>query len=320
MFGVIAVVPAAGMVTLRSFPNLQVRPVLGWNRLLPLISSFIGYATFAWLVAAILLGLAAVRAHRRIVPIILMVVALAGLSLQLSWMGPDFIADRRPSIGPALTVMSLNMRIGRADATQVVQQAQWADVVVLVESTPEAVTALKAAGIAKRFGYGVGDGRSGPVAGATVFSRYPVRAVEELQTTFQQRVTSVEVPELGAVTLIAAHPCNPLFGSRLWQQDANRLREAVNRYADTPTVIAGDFNAVDDQLPMQLLRSDGFASATDVAGAGLLPTYPANSRIPPLIGIDHVMINSRLTATSVTSFAVDNTDHRGLMTVLTASA
>ncbi len=63
---------------------------------------------------------------------------------------------------------------------------------------------------------------------------------------------------------------------------------------------------------MQALHRLGLKSATDVAGAGWLPTYPANRRIPPLLPIDHVLINEDLTATSVTSFALSGSDHRGL--------
>jgi hypothetical protein len=48
-------------------------------------------------------------------------------------------------------------------------------------------------------------------------------------------------------------------------------------------------------------------------GAGWLPTYPANRVIPPLLPIDHILLNRFLTATSLTSFDVDGTDHRGLL-------
>ena len=81
-------------------------------------------------------------------------------------------------------------------------------------------------------------------------------------------------------------------------------------------IMAGDFNAVDDHGPMQELRRLGLESATDVAGAGWLPTYPADRPLPPLLPIDHVMINKELTATSVTSFAISGTDHRGLVATL----
>jgi endonuclease/exonuclease/phosphatase (EEP) superfamily protein YafD len=67
---------------------------------------------------------------------------------------------------------------------------------------------------------------------------------------------------------------------------------------------------------MQALRRLGLKSATDVAGAGWLPTYPADRPLPPLLPIDHVMINKGLTATSVTSFAISGTDHRGLFATL----
>jgi len=85
---------------------------------------------------------------------------------------------------------------------------------------------------------------------------------------------------------------------------------------DRPLVVAGDFNAVDDHGPMQALRRVGLKSATDVAGAGWLPTYPADGPLPPLLPIDHVMINKGLTATSVTSFSITGTDHRGLFSTL----
>jgi len=67
---------------------------------------------------------------------------------------------------------------------------------------------------------------------------------------------------------------------------------------------------------MQALRRAGLKSATDVAGAGWIPTYPADGLLPPLLPIDHVMINSDLTATSISSFAINGTDHRGLFATL----
>ena len=82
-------------------------------------------------------------------------------------------------------------------------------------------------------------------------------------------------------------------------------------------IVAGDFNAVPDHGPMQQLRRMGLRSVTDIVGAGWLPTFPAGRRvIPPLLPIDHVLVNDRLTATSVTTFEVDGTDHRGILTTL----
>ena len=49
---------------------------------------------------------------------------------------------------------------------------------------------------------------------------------------------------------------------------------------------------------MRDLYTDGWRSAADLAGAGYVRTYPADRRIPPLIGIDHILVNDRLTATA----------------------
>ena len=51
--------------------------------------------------------------------------------------------------------------------------------------------------------------------------------------------------------------------------------------------------------------------------AGCRPIRPTEP-FPPLLPIDHVMINKELTATSVTSFAITGTDHRGLFATLQA--
>ena len=81
--------------------------------------------------------------------------------------------------------------------------------------------------------------------------------------------------------------------------------------------MAGDFNAVPDHGPMQRLRRIGLRSVSDIVGAGWQPTFPSGRRvIPPLLPIDHVLVNDRLTATSVTTFEVRGTDHRGILTTL----
>jgi endonuclease/exonuclease/phosphatase family metal-dependent hydrolase len=67
---------------------------------------------------------------------------------------------------------------------------------------------------------------------------------------------------------------------------------------------------------MQHLRGLGLKSATDIVGAGWQPTYPANRSFPPLMAIDHVLVNSRLTATSITTLPNKDSDHLGLLAVL----
>lgn len=96
-------------------------------------------------------------------------------------------------------------------------------------------------------------------------------------------------------------------------RDNHAVLAKAQTFNDDPTVIAGDLNSVNDHKTIRDFASHGFQSATKIAGAGWIPTYPADSVLPPLLPIDHVLINKRLTATSVHAFNVDGTDHRGLM-------
>ena len=72
-------------------------------------------------------------------------------------------------------------------------------------------------------------------------------------------------------------------------------------------MVVGDLNVVNDHGPMRALRRAGMKSATDLVGAGWLPTYPANRRFR-LLPIDHVLLNDRLTATSISTVHIEATD------------
>jgi endonuclease/exonuclease/phosphatase (EEP) superfamily protein YafD len=216
--------------------------------------------------------------------------------------------------------MSLNMFNGAADPREVAQHATQTDIVILAESTPAALESLKPFGWDKRFPYSLGDPKDGSFNTA-VYSRFPLNHSRPIAgTSFQQWVTTVRIPDVGNIGLMAVHPCNPYCGGDRWSAEHAILREKMIDNLDQPLVVAGDFNAVDDHGPMQALRRIGLKSATDVAGAGWLPTYQSNGLLPPLVAIDHVMINKDITATSVSSFAISGTDHRGLFATLAGTS
>jgi endonuclease/exonuclease/phosphatase (EEP) superfamily protein YafD len=77
-------------------------------------------------------------------------------------------------------------------------------------------------------------------------------------------------------------------------------------------IVAGDFNATVDMKPFRRLLHNGFRDAAEQSGAGLVATYPADSAIPPLIGIDHILtFNS--TARDARSVRIPGSDHLGVM-------
>ena len=280
------------------------------------VAAFISYGLLGYLTALGCLLIVVARArHRFVIAVITVAVALLTLC-HLAWLGPLFVNDHRAAGTPKFRLMSLNMHNGGADSGKVAQRAERADIVILVEATPSALQDLKPFGWDERFPYSLGDPKDG-FTNTAVYSRFPLRQSNLVtNTSYQQWETTVRIPKVGSIRLMAVHPCNPYCGGDRWSAEHQLLHEAVIDNLDQPLIVAGDFNAVDDHGPMQSLRHLGLKSATDVAGAGWLPTYPADEPFPPLLPIDHVMINKELTASSVTSFAIPGTDHRGLFATL----
>lgn len=304
-------VPALAGAALRIVPPTDDFPAL--------LASFIPYALLGWVPAVLLLGAAAVRARRsgnlaRVSLVSLTLVSVAGLLASIAWQAPAFVPNPRPVTTHTITIISLNVH-QKADPTAVAKQATGADVATFVEASPSWVDTLPLS-FREDFPYAVGAPlQSEP--GSVIFSRYPITSSEALPTSsFQQWSATVETPQLGPLRVVAVHPCNPFCGRKLWSVEHTQLRAWLIAQDATPTVIAGDFNAVDDHGPMRALYGDGYDSAANLVGAGFIRTYPANRRIPPLLGIDHVLVNDRLTATEFDTFQVPYTDHLGVRAVI----
>ena len=281
-----------------------------------LLAAFIPYGMIGYAVALLCFGVGLLMARRRTGLLVVTAIVTALLALQLSWMAPFFIPDKRAATTEPFTVFSLNMYQGQADPSQIAQQTATADVAILVEVTPSALHALKGFLWDARFPYSVGDVADG-VSGTAIYSRFPLSDTASLPpTSFQQYVTTAKAPGITRLRIIAAHPCNPYCGHGLWASEHAVLQSSVDENLDEPLMVVGDLNAVDDHGPMRALRRAGMKSATDVIGAGWLPTYPANRLLPPLLPIDHVLINDKLTATSISTVQIDGTDHLGLVTTV----
>ncbi len=81
-----------------------------------------------------------------------------------------------------------------------------------------------------------------------------------------------------------------------------------------PVVVAGDFNAVREHLPVRrLVRPDGLVDAAEASGAGWLPTYRADRWYPPLIQIDHVFVTPEIDVGPVETVRVREHAHLALV-------
>jgi len=309
-------------------------PEGAWVRLV----SFTPFAALLYLVALLLLLPACLRGRGlwRGTARLLAVAALLGVVVHAYWasgpyLTPSAVASSDQSgdrSNHQLHVMTSNLRYGRADTAQVVELAvrHRVDVLVVEEVTPQALAGLQAAGIRTVFPHSVGKAEPGP-RGTMVFSRTPLTKVSRLATGFGSYATDVR---LGATAdardtslhLLAVHPRPPLGAAAQWRADQLVVRQAA-RGLERPTMVVGDLNATMDHAPMRELVGQGFDDAATQARSRWQPTWPSAgvvSRfgvvVPPLLAIDHILVNHGLRAVRTESYTVDATDHRALVAVL----
>lgn len=236
---------------------------------------------------------------------------------------PLFIADGTTAAHTvALRVITANLREGAADPAALVALAgDRADVLIVQELTPELASALRDNGIDSTLPYRVVDARPF-AAGVAIWSRHPIVASHRVPG-YQLGVLSatLRVPRAADdVVVLAAHLAGP-FPQPMdrWRHEIGDMTETMATLAAKagggPVIVAGDFNATVDMEPFRQLLQDGFRDAAEQSGAGLARSFPADSVVPPLIGVDHVLtLNS--SATDTRTIGIPGSDHLGLATTV----
>ena len=77
-------------------------------------------------------------------------------------------------------------------------------------------------------------------------------------------------------------------------------------------VVAGDLNSTIDMHPFRALLRNGYRDGAEQSGSGIVPTYPADWRLPPFLAIDHILTRS-CRATSLRTIVLPSSDHRALV-------
>lgn len=286
-----------------------------------LVTSFVPFALFGYLVAAI--GLALLR--RGMEPVLRrwatggIVLALSGAVFHAALLLPAYFGDH-PTGRPDLTVMALNMHLGNADATSAVElvRSQKVQVASFEEVTPAEYQRLLAAGLRSTMPYA--SGTPGPDASGTViFSAYPVSSPQTVPLSHGGYRVRVLAPT--PFWLVAVHAGQPIVSPGGWQGDWGVLNSVVPAL-DGPVIMMGDFNTTLDHGPMRELLGKGFADAARSANSGWQPTWPSGSNstgLPRFVGlltIDHVITRGPYRAISTQTYVVPHTDHRALVALL----
>jgi endonuclease/exonuclease/phosphatase (EEP) superfamily protein YafD len=306
-----------------------------WIQLLSLFP-----ATLAFTTAALAAAVLAVCLSSRLSRTILAAAATALLLIQLQLVAPGLLPrdlpPGRPGAAPqaaataggpiagtgrTVTVMALNVGSSGVDSTVLLKEAltRKADILALPELGPPGLEALEAAGIAADFPYRSVDVDWAGV-GSAIFSRFPLQASGRVpDSAFYQSTGVVTVPgAAGAIRLAAIHVDSPRPG-RIpgWRQE---LRQLGGLRQDVPgpasTILLGDFNASYDHREFRELLATGLTDAAQAAGQGMTPTWPAGSRVPLFVALDHVLVTADIGIRSFATVAVPGTDHAGVIAEL----
>jgi len=224
-------------------------------------------------------------------------------------------ADRRD--GVELRVMTVNLRVGGADAATIVRLVRdnRIDLLAVQEYTPVARDNLRAAGLDALLPYRLDDAE--PLAvGSALFAWVPLQKGDFSVAPggFVEATATLRLGGAVPIVVRSVHPCAPytLAHQGCWRSGLDREPRAATGGA--PRLLLGDFNATLDHPALRRLIGSGYRDAADAVGAGLRPTWPADA--VPLVTLDHVLVDSRIGVRSVTVHAVPDTDHRAVVAVL----
>jgi endonuclease/exonuclease/phosphatase (EEP) superfamily protein YafD len=275
-------------------------------------------ALFPYLSSAAVVGMVLFVAAKRWLPAAIATGLLAaGLAVRL----PLYLPADAPADGVHVRVLTANLRMGLADIDTVVSSATSStDVLAVQELTPSAAHELSE-GLAGSFPYRHIDARE-RAGGAGLWSRFPITDPRNIpgynmaMITARIHVDGVPVDPTILVGHISGPWPQPIDDWRSEMHQADRtMQNIIDRTPDGPVLGMGDFNSTVDARPFRELLRNGYRDAGDQAGMGSPATYPADSLLPPLIAIDHVL-TYRCTAISLRSVHVPGSDHRALAATL----
>lgn len=222
-------------------------------------------------------------------------------------------------------VMTLNTNHGAADPAQVVAAVrdQGVEVLAMQEVTYDFLDRLYAAGIGQylpHYVYGTQTSSDNGGINVLLFAAGPSNASSNLVPTENSTMAAGTVA-LGGKSLrfVSVHPNSPVRGAQdLWSSGLSSVA-GLSGY-DHIYVLMGDFNATWDHQAFRSLLGTSFVDAGEQAGEGFHMTFPANSRVPALIEIDHIVYSAGagVYVGDLDTAEITGTDHKALLATIEA--
>ena len=305
------------------------------GRVIPELVAFVPFAVLPTLVVVLL----SILWHRRILAVLsalclaTLVVWHVGYFVPRHTLSDTARSATSTSSGTApntddrvLRLMTLNTLNGRVSASKVVDvvRTQKVELLALQEVSQGFLQELSDAGIHDLLPYSV-LGSSGRSDNGGINVLFSATQMSDQNTSLLPIETSAMPAgslSIGGTTVrfVSAHPNSPHKGGQgLWSEGLTTIAKLAN-YSHS-YVILGDFNATWDHARFRELLGSSFVDAGEQAGEGFHMTYPANSTIPPLIEIDHIVYSrdAGLYVGDLQTISVAGSDHLALLATLEAS-
>jgi endonuclease/exonuclease/phosphatase (EEP) superfamily protein YafD len=257
-------------------------------------------------------------------------VAVTGslLAVQGFWLVAPGHAVPAPDSGQAmldLKTMSINAKLGEADAAEIVRLVRDNRIALLAvqESTPALEARLGAAGLPELLPHRISVPAPG-ASGNALYSAHPMAATgNNVGTRFPTATARLRIEAAGRTALIDVtnvHTLAPVYrGLPQWRRDLTALERAAAGPGNV--LLLGDFNASYDHSEFRRLlvsRPDGrgLVDVGTAQGARLVPTWPMQDVVLPGITIDHLVTSPSVRNGAYSVHRVAGSDHAAIMATL----
>ncbi|MDO5687926.1 MAG: endonuclease/exonuclease/phosphatase family protein [Pseudoscardovia radai] len=226
-----------------------------------------------------------------------------------------------------VTVMTVNARYGKADASAIVHAAKQYDVDVLAiqEVYGDLKSRLDEEGLGEVFPHCVLGAQSDADNGGVnaICSRAePVATTDDAIDAKAAHVPAVTLAIDGVnVTFVSAHVASPHRGADRWGDGLaalTRLGTPSGAGAPDPVVLMGDLNAnLSHASYRAMLRNGGFSDVSYEMHGGTHLSFPASwSFVPSLLELDHVVHTQGVTGLDMRTLSIPRTDHKAQIATL----
>lgn len=226
-----------------------------------------------------------------------------------------------------VTVMTVNARYGKADASAIVHAAKQYDVDVLAiqEVYGDLKSRLDEEGLGEVFPHCVLGAQSDADNGGVnaICSRAkPVATTDDAVDAKAAHVPAVTLAIDGVnVTFVSAHVASPHRGADRWGDGLaalSLLGTPSGAGAPDPVVLMGDLNAnLSHASYRAMLRNGGFNDVSYEMHGGTHLSFPASwSFVPSLLELDHVVHTQGVTGLDMRTLSIPRTDHKAQIATL----